>query len=105
MTVAEVFMRGNMVIVRAPFYVPDEDGDLEDPDTVVFTARKERAAEADAFTYGDDVEVTRVEQGIYELSFVPEFGGWNVHVQGTGAAYASDEISFKISRSLAIDGL
>lgn len=95
------FMRGNKVVVSAEFRVPDSTGTLTDPATVTYTA-KERNGAATAYVYGTAPEVTKTATGKYELAFVPAEGSWSVHVQGTGSAYAADEVSFTIDHSRAL---
>lgn len=97
------YVRGNKVIARAEFRVPDETGPLTDPSTITFTATKqERNATPTTYVYGVASEVIRVSAGIYELALVPAEGTWHVHVQGTGAAYAAMETSFEIRHSRAL---
>jgi hypothetical protein len=74
------WMEGNQIVVHGEWRVPDEQGPLTDPTNVVFTARR----------------------GVYELRLVPAPGVWRVHVQGTGAAHAADEIAFRIENSGAL---
>ena len=96
-----VWMEGNQVVVHAEWRVPDATGILTDPTTVVYTARRADDSPT-AYTYGVATQVTRVSAGIFELRIVPASGVWRVHVQGTGAAYAAEEISFKIDKSGAL---
>jgi len=98
-----IYMQGNKIIGRATFLVPDAEGALTDPSTVVYTARlNDDAAIAAVYTYGVDSEVTRVSLGIFELAFIPDPGVWYVHVQGTGAAHAAGQVRFTIDRSGAL---
>lgn len=107
----KAFMQGSMVVVEAEVWVPNPGVDLSeqdpdptnatltDPTTVVYTARKDGAGTASTYTYGVEPEVTRVSVGVFELRIVPVPGLWTVHVQGTGAAYAADDIRFRITPS------
>lgn len=96
-----VFMRGNKIVVRGEWRVPNTAGALTDPTTVTFTARL-RGAAATPYVYAVDAEVTRVSVGIFEFARVPAEGTWSVHAQGTGAAYAAGEIEFVIDHSRAL---
>jgi hypothetical protein len=108
----EVLVEGNQRIVRAVFRVPDENGVLTDPSTVVFTARRRREKGDDAadyaptvYTFGIDPEVTKtvgVPTGSFDFKFTPTQGTWWVHVQGTGAATAAGEIGFVVDRAEAL---
>jgi hypothetical protein len=97
----EVRVEGNKRIVRATFRVPDDTGALTDPSAVTYTARK-RGGTPTAYVYLTAGEVTRVSQGIFELAFIPAEGTWDVHVQGTGTAYAAGEIAFVVERARAL---
>ena len=103
-----VYVRGNKVITRAEWRVPDEDGTLTDPTTIVFTARR-RGDDPTVYTYaspGGPPELTKAATGIYELALVhdgaDDVGNWAVHAQGTGDAYAAGEIEYEIKKSGAL---
>lgn len=97
------YVRGNEIVTRAEFRVPDEDGTLTDPTTITFTVKlQDRDSTATAYVYGTDSEVTKASTGIYELSLTPGEGTWHVHVQGTGSVQAADETSFQIEHSMVL---
>lgn len=108
MTQIAARVEGNKWITTVEFRVPDENGTLTDPTTVVFTATRLNRTASDAgdtptdYTYGTDPEVTRDSAGIYKFALVPADGRWAVHAQGTGAAYGAAEIEFVVTKSKAL---
>ena len=110
--VIESIVEGNRRIVRATFLVPPKTGVKTDPGTVTFTARRRKekgdAAAAYAptsYVFGVASEVQRTAGeavGVFELSFLPAQGTWNVYVKGTGAAEAAGEVQFVVERAEAL---
>lgn len=94
---------GNVVTLAAALQTAVEEapcGRRVDPDTVTFTVKRQTTADtATTYVYGTAAEATRESLGVYLLTIEPGEGNWHVHCQGTGAAYAADEISFEIRHS------
>jgi hypothetical protein len=104
----EVLVEGNQRIIRALFRVPDENGVLTDPTSVIFTARRRREVGDVPSDYAPTTYTTGAAEfshpstGTFELKFTPKQGTWWVHVAGTGACTAAAEIGFVVDRAEAL---
>ena len=68
-TVARGYLPGQTV--RVTFTATDGDGVASDPDTFVVVARNPATDQETSYTWGDDAEVTRVSEGVFQLLHTP----------------------------------
>ena len=81
------FLIGNTILIDAEF--TDLSQDALDPDTVVAKVA-DASRSVETFTYGEDAEVTRLEAGMYRLTFTPPAAGkYTCRFEGTTEAPSS----------------
>jgi hypothetical protein len=88
---------GDVVYCRGTF--KDANGDLQDPSTVVAKI-KSPSGGITTYTYGVDINLVRISQGIYSVSVSIGISGlWAYRFQSTGTGQTAGEQQFKVRRS------
>lgn len=99
MGVAETILEGNRRKLTATFRVPDEVGQLTDPDTVTFYIRHIKTGTLVTIA---GVDVTHDGLGVYSVNHLFDVDGqYVIGAEGTGACAAYSEIVIVVENARA----
>jgi hypothetical protein len=95
------YFPGDLIRVEATFR--DEDGELADPGTVTFKARRPNGSIL-SHALGVDPDTQRESEGVFSTEWHLDTGGrWYFRVESAGAVQAAEETSVRVI-STAFDG-